>query len=127
MGATSKRWSRSLMVVAGFLLVVGASGPRATADEEKNPLRAELLKLNNATTEDLQNARLRALIKDRTKAKKAVAEAAKMMKEAKDQKPFNYNGSLIIGKVAQVVKDYDNAEKFYEYEAELANKVKSGP
>src|SRR6476619_1310031 len=98
MGATSKRWPRSAVIAVGFLMTVVAMGPRTAADEEKNPLRAELLKLNNATTEELQNARLRALIKDRTKAKKAVAEAAKMMKEAKDQKPFNYNGSLILGK-----------------------------
>ena len=71
------------MLVAGLAFVVG-TGARA-ADEEKNPLRAELLKLNQATTEDMQNAKFRALMKDRDKAKKSVAEAVKMMKEAKDE------------------------------------------
>ena len=37
------------------------------ADEEKNPLRDELLKLNQATTEDMQKAKLRALVKDRAR------------------------------------------------------------
>ena len=59
-------------------------------------MREELLKLNSASSEDAQLAKLRALVKDRAKAKKAVAEAAKMMKEANDKdKPFNYNGSWV--------------------------------
>lgn len=128
MAATYARQTRIGIVLAGLFFAAGmANGPVArAADEDKNPLRAELLKLNNATTEDIQNAKFRALLKDRAKAKKAVAEAAKMMKEAKDEKPFNYNGTLIIGRAAHVLKEYDTAEKFYEYQIELANKVKSG-
>jgi tetratricopeptide (TPR) repeat protein len=127
MAATSRRWPGIAVLAAGLWLVTGAPGTRA-ADEEKSPLRAELLKLNTATTEDSQNAKFKALIKDRTKAKAAVAEAAKMMKEAKDkdEKPFNYNGTLILARAAHVVRDYDAAEKFYEHQVELATKVKSG-
>jgi tetratricopeptide (TPR) repeat protein len=118
---------RTGLLVAGFVLVIGASAGRA--DEEKNPLRAELLKLNSATTEDLQNAKLRALLKDREKAKKAVAEAAAMMKEAKDkdEKPFNYNGTVILARAAAVLRQYDTAEKLFEHQIDLATKLKSGP
>src|SRR5438128_10417044 len=107
MAAAFGRWPRIGFLVAGLALIVGAAAGRA--DDKENPLRAELLKLNSATTEDLQNAKFRALIKDREKAKKAVAEAAKMMKEAKDkdEKPFNYNGTLILARAAHVVKSYD--------------------
>jgi tetratricopeptide (TPR) repeat protein len=127
MAAAFGRWPRIGVLVAGLVLVVGA--PAGRADDKENPLRAELLKLNAATTEDVQNAKFRALIKDREKAKKAVAEAAKMMKEAKDkdEKPFNYNGTLILARTAHIVKSYDIAEKFYEHQVELATKVKSGP
>lgn len=129
MVATHARQLRIGVVLAGLVLASGiAGGPIArAADEDQKSVRAELLKLNSATTEDLQNAKFRALLKDRAKAKKAVAEAAKMMKEAKEEKPFNYNGTLIIGRVAHVLKEYDTAEKFYEHLIELANKVKSGP
>jgi tetratricopeptide (TPR) repeat protein len=127
MAATTKRWPRIAVLFAGMLLLAGGAGSRA--DEEKNPLRAELLKLNQATTEETQTAKLRNLVKDRMKAKLAVAEAAKMMKEAKDkdEKPFNYNGTLILGRAAHILREFDAAEKFYEHLAEVANKLKSGP
>ena len=109
MAAKHARRTTVGVVLAGLFLVAGLSKVRLrAADEEKNPLQAELLKLNNATTEDLQNAKFRSILKDREKAKKSVAEAAKMMKEAKDEKPFNYNGTLIIGHVAQSLKNYDS-------------------
>ena len=39
-----------------------------------------------------------------------------MMKEAKDkEKPFNYNGTLILGPAAHFLSDYAAAEKFYEH------------
>ena len=128
MAATYGRTSRIVVVLAGLLLATGVNGTSVAraADEEKNPLRVELLKLNSATTEDIQNAKFRALLKDREKAKKLVAEAAKMMKEAKDDKPFNYNGTLILSRAAHVLKEYDVAEKFYEHQIELATKVKNG-
>ena len=113
------------MLVAGLALVVGSG--RAGGGRQEEPLREELLKLNQATTEDLQNAKFRALMKDREKAKKAVAEAVKMMKEAREkEKPFNYNGTLILGRTASRLKEYDAAEKFYEHQVEHATKLKSG-
>ena len=91
MGATTRLGARMGVLVAGLALVVGANARGA----DDQALRDELLNLNQATTEDLQNAKFRALMKDRAKAKKAVAEAVKMMKEAGEkEKPFNYNATL---------------------------------
>jgi tetratricopeptide (TPR) repeat protein len=118
--------SRLGSFVACLALLVGGSG-QGRADDKENPLRAELIKLNGATTEDAQLAKLREFVKDREKAKKGVAEAAKMLKEAKDGSPFNLNGTTILARAAHVVKEYDIAEKFYEQQVELATKVKSGP
>ena len=121
MRATTRNWPRIGVFIVGVVLVAGA---QARGQES---LREELLKLNSATTEELQNTRLRALVKDREKAKKAVAEAAKMVKESEDKdKPFNYNGTMILGRAAHIVKNYDVAEKFYERQVEQATKLKSG-
>jgi tetratricopeptide (TPR) repeat protein len=124
---SSQRCSSLLgSVVIGLAFMIGTTGP-GRAEEQDNPLRAELLKLNGATTEETQLAKLRELVRDRAKAKKAVAEAARMLKEAKDEAPFNLNGCTILARAAHIVKDYDTAEKFYELQVELATKVKSGP
>jgi tetratricopeptide (TPR) repeat protein len=121
MPATTRNWPRIGVFIVGVVLVAGA---QARGQES---LRDELLKLNSATTEELQNTRLRSLVKDREKAKKAVAEAAKMVKESEDkEKPFNYNGTMILGRAAHIVKNYDVAEKFYERQVEQATKLKSG-
>jgi tetratricopeptide (TPR) repeat protein len=118
-------FARRALVAALALFVAGLT---ARADEKPNSVREELLKLNGAGTEEVQTARLRALIKDRAKAKELVIEANKMMKEAKDgEKPFNLNGTTIIGRAAHILKQYDVAEKFYEHQIDLATKLKSGP
>jgi len=117
---------RLAALAAGIVILATAAGTRA--DEKPSPLREELLKLNSAGSEDVQTAKLRALIKDRAKAKELLAEANKMVKEAKDgDKPFNLNGVTILGRAAHIVKQYDVAEKFYEQQVELASKIKSGP
>jgi tetratricopeptide (TPR) repeat protein len=130
MKATFVRVPRIALLLAGLLLTMSSAAGRADEkDKEKkeSPLRASLLKLNGATTEDTQTAKLRELIKDKDKAKKSIAEAVKMMKEAKeDEKPFNYNGAIILGRAAHILKEYGAAEKFYELQVELAGKVKSG-
>ena len=117
-----------LGILAAGLMVLLSGVNRVQADEKEGSLKTELLKLNEATTEELQLAKLRALIKDRKKAKKAVEEAAKMMKDAKgDEKPFKYNACLILGRAAHILKEYEIAEKFYERQLDLANKLESGP
>lgn len=124
--AMTGRWPTMGVLVAGIALLAGGLAGRA--DDKQNPLRTELLKLNSASGDDAQLAKLRAFIKDRAKAKLAIAEAAKMMKEAKEkEKPFNYNGASILARAAHILRDYDAAEKFYEHQIELATAVKSGP
>jgi tetratricopeptide (TPR) repeat protein len=115
-------------LLASGLVLLAYSSSRVRADDKENPLRAELLKLNGASTEEIQTAKLRALIKDRSKAKQAVTEAAKMMKEAKEgEKPFNYNSTVILARAAHILRLFDIAERFYEYQVELATKLNSGP
>ncbi len=108
------------------LVLFGASKSVVGQDKE-NPERAELLKLNSVSTEDAQAAKLRAFIKNKEKAKKAIAEAVLMMKDAKDKdKPFNFNGSTILGQAAHILKEYEAGERFYEHAVELATEINSG-
>jgi tetratricopeptide (TPR) repeat protein len=111
------------LMILGLALV---AGPIARGADEKNPLREEILKLNQATTKDLQNAKFRALMKDRAKARKVVAEAVKMIKESGEKEPLNYNATLILGETAQRLREFDSAEKLFEQQIEQATKLKSG-
>jgi tetratricopeptide (TPR) repeat protein len=121
MAATCGRVGALVLLACGLV-------PAARADDKPDALRAELLRLNAATTEEGQAARLRALLKDRAKAKQAVAEAARMMNEAKDgDKPFNFNAAGILARAAHLVRDYAAAEPFYEHQIALATALDSGP
>jgi tetratricopeptide (TPR) repeat protein len=118
------------LLAAGLVLVAG--GFTGRADDDKKPakadeaLRAELLKLNTVTGEEAQTARLRALVKDKVKGKASVAEAAAMLREAKKDPPFNLNASLILGRAAILLRDYDAAEAIYNPAVEAATKLNSG-
>jgi tetratricopeptide (TPR) repeat protein len=137
MGAAQGRsvWARVGFVPVFTALAMLAAGA-ARADEpdakkeekaEENPLRAELLKLNAVTGEEAQKAKLVAIFKDKEKSKKLVTEAGKMMKEAKGKdKPFNYNGAMLVAKLARATRQFDVAEPLYEYLVETATKLKSG-
>lgn len=124
------RWVARALAVVGVALLLQAAGGRADdekKDEKKDPLREELLKFNAITGEDAQKDKLRALIKDKEKAKKLVIEAGKMFKEAKGKEnPFNYNGALIVARAAHLTKQYDVAEPFYKYLVDTSTKLKSG-
>lgn len=124
------RWAVRALAVVGVAVLLQAAGGRADdekKDEKKDPVREELLKLNSITGEDAQREKLRALIKDREKAKKLAIEAGKMFKEAKEKEnPFNYNGALIVARVAHITKQYDVAEPFYKYLIDTSTKLKSG-
>jgi tetratricopeptide (TPR) repeat protein len=114
-----------VLVLSMGLLACGLSAARA--DDKEKTQRQKLLELNGLSTEETQLARLRAMIKDRAKAKEEVKLAAKMVKEAKEgDNPFNYNASLILAKAAHILKMYDVAEKFYEHTVELATKLNDG-
>ena len=119
-------WTPTFGALAVGLLL--AAGAVSRADDEKlDPEREALLKLNTITGEDAQKAKLLALAKDKDKAKKAVALAVKMNKEAKGKdKPFNYNATFMLARVAHFVKDYGAAETFYDDAIEAATKLNSG-
>lgn len=124
MATISVRRAVLLAVAVGFAALAG--GPARAADDNKE-LREELLKLNSVTGEEAQKTKLRALAKDKEKSKKLVAEAGKMLKEAKGKdNPFNFNGGLMIARLAHFNKQYETAEPFYESLVETATKLKSG-
>ncbi len=118
---------RAVLVIAtiGFAALLNAQA--RGADDKKDPLREELLKLNSVTGDDAQLEKLRSLVKDKEKAKKLVTEAGKMLKEAKGKEnPFNFNGGIMIARLAHFNKQYEVAEPFYEFLVEAATKLKSG-
>jgi tetratricopeptide (TPR) repeat protein len=86
-------------------------------------LQAELVKLNQATTEELQKARVRQLLKDKAKARQLVQLAGQML-QAPEGGKLNYNAIVILGRVAQGLKDYTAAERFYERQLEMAQTVR---
>ena len=125
-------FAAGIVVVGGF----GVSGPglgddtkpkaKAT-DTGDEALKAELLKFNRPTSEDVQRTKLLAFVKDKDRAKKGIALAAKLQKAAKGtDKPFNLNGALVLAKAAHFLKEYSAAEYFYEYSTETAGKLESG-
>lgn len=120
---TARIWTALVAIVAVAALAHG----RVSGADDNKELREELLKLNSVTGEDAQKTKLRALAKDKDKAKKLVAEAGKMFKEAKGKEnPFNFNGGLMVARLAHFNKQYDIAEPFYESLIETATKLKSG-
>lgn len=106
--------------------VIVLGGVQARADDKADNLGDELLKLNRVTGEDAQKTKLLQFIKDKARARKGVIGAVRMMKAATDEKPFNFNGALILAKAAHVVREYDAAEYLYEFCILSATKLKSG-
>lgn len=120
---------RAGVFAAAFALIVV---PLSRADDEKkadgDPVKEELLALNRATTEDSQRLKLLAFVKDKPAAKKKLAVALKMQKDAKVPKdrPFNFAAGIVLGRAAHFLKDYDTAEYFYTQCADSATKLESG-
>ncbi len=104
-------------------LPVHAEPIRTQVTEDQ--LRAAALKLNELTTDLAMNERLSELAKNRDYSKQLVTVAVKMVKEAKDTKPFRYNASLVLGKLAQSHKEYAAAKDFFEFCEQNAAKLDS--
>lgn len=120
-------------LAAALVVVLGAGGGRAqdkTAPKKAptdDELKEKLTAFNSAKTESAQLEMLRAFVKDKAAAKRGVALAAKMHKDAKAKdRPFTYNGAIVVAKAAHYVKDYAAAEVFYEFCADTATKLESG-
>jgi tetratricopeptide (TPR) repeat protein len=101
--------------------------PKAAAPVDVDALKAEMLEFNKAKTDAARTDALRAFVKDRAKAKQGVQLAAKMQKAGKGkERAFTFNGALVVGRAAHIVKDYDTAEYFYEFCVEAATRLESG-
>jgi hypothetical protein len=83
---TTSGMRRAVWALLAVGIAVVLHGAGRADDEKKDPLREELLKLNSITGEDAQRDKLRALVKDKEKAKKLALEAGKMYKEAKGKR-----------------------------------------
>jgi tetratricopeptide (TPR) repeat protein len=102
--------SRTRLAVAVlFLGLVWATAVRAAAKEDD--FRRQALALNRLTGADTVKARYQALVKDRAGAGKLLA-AAKTLVKNKPQ-PFSYSSALILGRLAEELKDTQATEAFY--------------
>ena len=102
------------------------AAPTADAPTDEQ-LKETALKLNSLTSEDATKAKLRELFKDKDAAKKLVAVAAKVLKDAGEKDPpFKYNAGIVLGNLAILVKDWPAAEAFYTFCYANAEKLQSG-
>ncbi|MBY0513421.1 MAG: tetratricopeptide repeat protein [Gemmataceae bacterium] len=131
--AQATRWTTRLAAaVFGLVAVIGFAAaqddpkPKPKAEAKGDDLRAELLKLNRVTGDDAQRAAMLKFVKDKPRAKAAVAEAVKMSRAAKGEKPFNFNACWVLARTAHLLKEYDAAEYFYKQCVDLATKLDSG-
>lgn len=113
----------------GLLLGLAFVGlPALRADDKPDPVKEELLALNRISAADAQTSKLVAFVKDKAAAKKKLAIALKLQKDAKSAKerPFNFSASAILGRAAHFLKEYNTAEYFYSQNVEAATKIESG-
>lgn len=91
-------------------------------------VKEQALKLNELTTNDAMEEKLKDLIKDKEAAKRLVAVAAKAHADAPaKEKPFKFNAALVLGKLAHTLKEYKAAKGFYAFCEENAAKLESEP
>ena len=120
---TTLRFAPAVVLLACGL---AAAAPVPTVSDDK--LKEQATKLNELTTEDAMNARLKELLKDRETARRLAAVALAMHDEAKEkEKPFKFNAALVLAKVAHVTKEYKAAKTFYQFCEEAATKLDSEP
>ena len=112
-----------LAAVAGLTGTVSAAPvPAGPTDAQ---LKATALGLNDLTSLDAMNARLRELSKDGPAAKRLVKLAAGLQKAGAKEAPLKYNACVVLGKLALNNKEYSAAEAFYEWCYDHAAKLQS--
>lgn len=112
------------LTIAGVGHAQSAPVPKLTDDQ----LKERALKLNELTTNDAMEAKLKEMLKDKEAAKRLVAVAAKMHADAPaKEKPFKFNAALVLGKTAHNFKEFQAAKTFYAFCEELAFKLDSEP
>jgi tetratricopeptide (TPR) repeat protein len=105
MRTVTVRW-----LLAG-VAVVALSPAALRGQDEDEALRKRALALNKVTGDDPIAAEIRALLKDSAGTKKLLAVGAKMAQDKKQ--PFNYNGAIILARVAASMRDLENGQVFY--------------
>ena len=120
---------RALLAALLTSLLLGGSALAAPvpALPTDDALKESALKLNDLSNEEAMQTRLTELLKDKPGAKRLVAIAAKMQADAKEKDaPFKFNAAIVLGKLAQNLKDYKSAELFYKFCKANALKLDSG-
>lgn len=118
------RLAPAVLLVAVGLAAAAPVPPSITDDQ----LKERALKLNELTTNEAMDAKLKELVKDKEGTKRLVAVAAKEHEAAKGKdKPYKFNAALVLGKLAHNAKDYKAAKLFYEFCEESATKLDSEP
>jgi tetratricopeptide (TPR) repeat protein len=108
-------------VLTGVLLVCLAVAAAAADDDA---LRKRALELNYVTGSDAIEGQVATLVQDAAGTRKLLAAAQAMIKE-KDQ-PLNVNALYILGRAAQLLKEYEAGRAFYRAYADQALKLQSG-
>ena len=85
------------MVALAGLACLATAGRLRAEEREANP-RDKALELNAVTGMDPLRGEVKALLEDKTAARKLVSEAARMAKEK--PQPFGYNATLILATTA---------------------------
>ena len=115
---------RPVVAALAVVVVLGAwlTGPVRAAEDDAS-MRKQLLALNEITGEDAMTGEKILLLKDPVGTKKLLDLAAQMVKEPKP--PFNFNAALILGQVAEKLKQDDTSLALYRLCAQEATKLKS--
>jgi len=111
-------------VIVGLACVALAAlaGPARAADDEA-ALRKKALSLNEVTGREPLRGEMQALLKDPEGTRKLLAVARRMAREK--PQPFHFNATLILGTVAERLKDVEAGETFYRLHAGQALKLLS--
>jgi tetratricopeptide (TPR) repeat protein len=112
--------------VAGLLILAISMGRHGLiwAAEDDDVLRKRALALNIVTGNDVIEAQIKALLKEKEKSKQLLVVAERMARGK--EPPFNYNAAYIMARVAQELKDLETAKVLYRVCVADATKLQSG-
>ena len=119
-----KALSLGVALVFACLLTGGfasAGGKSKVTKAGPNPPK-ELTRLNNLTGSEPTQAALKALLDDKSQAKKLIAEALPL---AKEKEKLHYSASLVLALSAADLKDLPSSETFFRNCIEQAVKLQS--
>ncbi|VTS03546.1 tetratricopeptide repeat protein [Tuwongella immobilis] len=105
-------------------MTVGLSSVARAADSDESD-RKRLLELNLAIDDNVMNAEVQTLLKDKPKLPK-LFQLAKQMDRAKES-PFSFHANVVLAFTADAVKDFEAAEYFYRKALTQSKLLKSTP